>query len=67
MKDKAAFSYQFVYEVQILADCRIANLSIPPSAAVVAQNESRTDILIRSEQVSRAINLYYRTADMIVP
>ena len=33
----------------------------------MSQNEDRTDVVIKTEQVSRNIDLYYRTADMMIP
>ena len=66
-KGAAKFNYEFAYEVKILCDNRISNLSIPANSAIVAQNDERTEITIRSSQPSRTMDLFYRTYDMVVP
>ena len=60
-------TYDFAYEVRIKSEGRITNLSLPVHAAIVEQNETRSSILIRSTQVGRSIDLFYRTADMLLP
>lgn len=67
VKDSAAYEYEFAYEVQIVADHRIANLSIPANAVISEKNDAHTDIKVRSTQPGRSIDLFYRTADMMVP
>ena len=44
VKEKAAYTYEFAYEVKIIAECPISNLSIPGNAIIMAQNEARTEI-----------------------
>ena len=67
MEDKDAYPYEFAYEVRVLATHGITNLSIPAHAEIAEQNESRTSVLIRAAQAKNSVDLYYRTADMLVP
>lgn len=67
VKELGAYPYDFSYEVNILSDTRIANISLPGNAVIAEKNEERTDILIRSALASRSVDLFYRTADMLVP
>jgi len=67
VKDRASFVYEFSYEVRILSQSRITNLSLPSNFIIAAQNDSRTDLLVRGSQVGRTIDLYYRTVDMLIP
>jgi len=60
-------TYDFAYEVRIRSESRVSNLSLPVHAAIVEQNETHSSILIRSTQVARSIELFYRTADMLLP
>lgn len=67
VKDKDAFAYEFTYEARILSNAKICNLGIPRDAEIVDQNEDKTDITVRSGKASRSMDIYYRTADMMVP
>ena len=49
VRNKNNFDYQFGYEVQIVADGRISNLSIPENAEVVESDEMKSHVTIRSE------------------
>ena len=42
-------------------------MSIPESAEIVEQNETNTQVTVQSESTSRTLDLFYRTADMLVP
>ena len=64
---KDTYAYEFVYEVEILANSPISNLSIPVYASVASQNEDHSQILIRCSQPGRIVDLYYRTFDMMHP
>ena len=61
------FVYQFAYEVCIASETRICNLSIPEQAEISEKDDENKRIVVRSEQPSRQIDIYYRTADMFVP
>ena len=67
VKDLSAFYFDYNYEVRILSTRRISNLSLPKFAEITEQNEDKTDITIRSSQVHRSVDLFYRTADMLEP
>ena len=67
VKDKGAYAYEFAYEVRIIAENHISNLSIPANAVITAQNDYRTDITVRSTEPGRTVDLFYRCADMMVP
>ena len=67
VKDKDTFAYEFTYEARIQSNTKICNLGIPRDAEIVDQNEGKTDITVRSGKASRSMDLYYRTADMMVP
>jgi len=64
---KDAYQYDFSYEVRILAEGSVANLSLPANAEVAEQNEANTNVLIRATEVKRSVDLFYRTRDMMVP
>ena len=66
-QDLSAFVCQFFYQVKIIADGRISNLSVPESAEIVEQNETNTQVTVQSESTSRTLDLFFRTADMLVP
>ena len=67
VKTKGAYAYEFFYEVQILANTPISNLSIPMNATLISQNELHSNVVIRCSQPSRSMDIYYRTADMMIP
>jgi len=67
VKDKEAYAYTFSYEVRIVSDTRIANVSMPANAQLVEQNDEKTNILMRCDQPGRSVDLFYRTADMLIP
>ena len=67
MKAKNAFAYEFAYEVHLLSETRIGNLSLPKHAEIKEQDEARTNILVSSSRPSRQIDLFYRTLDMMAP
>ena len=67
VKDVGTFDYEFTYETRIVSTGRIANLSLPKYAEIAEQNEERTCITVRSTKSHRTIDLFYRTADMMVP
>ena len=66
IKNKAAYTYEFSYEVQIISDSRVSNISIPTNASI-SVNENCNDIVVLSEDPGRTMDLYYRTADMMIP
>ena len=66
-QDLSTFVCQFFYQVKIISDGRISNLSIPESAEIVQQDETNTQVTVQSESTSRTLDLFYRTADMLVP
>ena len=61
------FSYQFNYEVSIIAEQQITSLSLPEHAEVAERDEDGKRVVVRSNLPSRQIDLFYRTADMLVP
>ena len=61
------YPYEFFYEVEIKADHPITNLSVPSYTSIVEQSEGNRFIRIQSSQPDRAVDLYYRTADMMYP
>ena len=65
VRDPADFSYEFNYEVRLIAEgSHISSLSLPQSAEVVEQNEKKDNILIRSTQAIQKFDLFFKTADM---
>ena len=62
-----SWAYSFGYEVRIRANTPISNMIIPEFSSVVEQNETKTEILITSDQSCANINLFYKTADMKIP
>ena len=67
VKEKGAFAYEFASEVRILSESPVSNLSIPDEADVSNKNDNRTDITIKSKSVGRSFEIFYRTADMMIP
>ena len=67
--EASAFVYDFKYEVNIVAGGSISNLSLPMHAVVsgTGTDEMKTRMTISCSQLSRTIDLYYRTSDMFVP
>ena len=62
------FVYEFSYEVEIVAEgSHISNLSLPEHAEITDKDETNRRIKVKSQRVSRTIELYYRTADMLMP
>lgn len=62
------FVYSFGYEVTIIsANGRISNLSIPENSEVTNMNDTNSQITVQSQQISRSIDLYYKTSDMFAP
>ena len=59
--------YDFAYEISIISESPITNLSMPANAIISEQNDSKTNLKIRSTQPGRKMDVYYRTADMLVP
>ena len=59
-----SFAYGFTYEVRIISTSPISGLIVPDNA-VILQNEQDMDILVRSTQPGRTVDLLYRTADML--
>ena len=45
----------------------ISNLSVPEHAEVTDKDEKNTRITVKSQRVSRTVEFYYRTADMLIP
>ena len=67
VRDASQFVYEFAYEVTIVSETQICNLSIPDQAEIAEKDETNTRIVVRCTSPSRQIDLYYRTADMLVP
>jgi len=67
VREASAFVYEFKYEVNIVAGASISNLSLPMNAVVSGTDEKKTRMTITCTQLSRTIDLYYRTGDMFVP
>ena len=68
IQDQNMYAYSFDYEVRILSEnSHISNLILPKHAVITSQNDNKTDITVRSEQVHRTVDLYYRTSDMMIP
>ena len=65
--DVSNFAYDFTYAINIIAKGTITSLSVPASAAVTNRSEDRTEVTIECPRPSRRMDLYYRTADMLVP
>ena len=65
--DVANFAYEFTYAIKIIAKGTITSLSLPTSAEVTNKNDDKTEITIECPEPSRSMDLYYRTADMLVP
>ena len=66
-KSNDDFPYEFSYDAQIISRGPITNMSIPDHTEIVEQNAERNKILVRCTQVSKTIELYYKTADMMIP
>ena len=64
---KGEFSYQFNYEVSIVAETPITSLSLPEHAEVAERDDNGQRVVVRSNHPNRQIDLFYRTADMMVP
>ena len=60
----SSFNYGFVYEVRIISTRPITGLNLPDNAEIVPNVEDM-DILVRSNQPGRTVDLYYRIADML--
>ena len=67
VKDSNALQYEFGYQMRILSATAVSNLSIPEHAIVTEKNANRTDLTVKSGEAGRCVDLYYRTADMMVP
>ena len=65
--DVSNFAYEFNYAIKIIAKGTITSLSLPNSAEVTSRNDDKTEITIECLEPSRNMDLYYRTADMLVP
>ena len=68
IQDQDTYAYSFDYEARILSEnSHISNLILPKHASITSQNDNKTYITVRSEQVHRTVDLYYRTSDMMIP
>lgn len=68
VRNPAEFAYEFNYEVRIIAESsHVSSLSLPQTAEIVEQSEKKDNILIRSAQTGRQFDLFFKTADMMVP
>ena len=65
--DVSNFAYDFTYAINIVAKGTITSLSLPASAVVTSRSDDKTGITIECPRPSRKMDLYYRTADMLVP
>ena len=65
--DVSNFAYEFNYSIKIVAGGPVTSLSLPKSAEVTNRNDTKTQITIECPQPSRNMDLYYRTADMLIP
>ena len=65
--DTSKFAYEFNYTIKIVAEGRITSLSLPSSAEVTNRNDEKTEVTIECPEPSRSMDLYYRTADMLIP
>ena len=61
------YNYEFSYQVLIASEGRISGVSMPEEAEIIEQNDENTRIRIQCNETSRSIDIYYRTADMMVP
>ena len=61
------YPFEFDYQVRILSNSQISQLSVPSHSCIAAQNADRTDITVKCDQPSRSMDLFYRTYDMTIP
>lgn len=59
------FVVDFSYEVRVLSETGIVNVSIPKHAEIVEQD--KLSLSVRCMRRSRSIELYYMTVDMVRP
>ena len=67
VKSKDAFLYEFCYHARIISSTRISNLSLPAGSVISEQNDEKTDITVNCSEATRSHDLFYRTADLMVP
>ena len=65
--DANDFNYEFTYKVKIVAKGTISSLCLPSTAEVTHKNETKSEITIECPEPGRNMDLYYRTADMLIP
>ena len=65
--DLNKFAYEFTYTIKVVAKSPITSLSLPTSAEVTSKKDDQTEITIECLQPNRNMDLYFRTADMLVP
>ena len=53
--------------IKIVAKSPITSLSLPNSAEVTNRKDDKTEVTIECMQPDRNMDLYFRTADMLVP
>ena len=59
--------YEFEYEVKVISESRITNLSMPKYASLVERDEFDTCMTVRSTTIAKTIDFFYRTSEMQRP
>ena len=59
--------YDFEYEVKVISESRITNLSMPKYASLIDRDEFDTCMTVRSTTITKTIDFYYRTSEMQTP
>ena len=64
--EKSDAGYEFSFEGKIISSHKISYLSLPDGSVTNFENEGK-EINFKTEELSRTMNIYYRTEEMLSP